>query len=401
MTPRVLYVSLDGLLEPIGHSQVVKLLVRLAARGLRCDVVSLERTADLDRDDRRRMTQTLLDGAGVRWAFAAYRKPGGASTALGNILRLRRLAKRESGGTALLHCRGPLPALIGATLPSRWVFDFRGYVIDERIEAGRWFGNPLVLRAARAVERHLFRSSLAAVSLTEIAAADVRSGRFGRWPPEKPLIVVPTCADYEEFSVPRGHGAIPDEIRKRLEGRCVFGFIGSVNPSYRTAEALRLFRLILQQRSDAHLLCLTRQKVELQRALDRAGVPESARTLTTAAPEDMPRWLSHVDWGLHLLEPSPAKRASMPTKLAEFFAAGVRPIHFGCNAEVGAWVERAGSGIALRATDDAELGRAARVVSRTPLDPRDLQVARERTRPHFDLDAGAARYEELFRNLMP
>jgi glycosyltransferase involved in cell wall biosynthesis len=321
--------------------------------------------------------------------------------ALANVYRLRALARRAGASAeSLLHCRGPVPALVAWTLPGRWVFDFRGYVVDERLEAGRWFGNPLVLRLARSVERRLFRSSSAAVSLTELAAEDVRSGRFGDWPADKPLIVVPTCADYDEFSIPRREGEIPAEVRSRLEGRCVLAFVGSVNASYRTVEALRLFRRVLEHRRDVHLLCLTRQREELLRLLEREGVPEDVRTLATATPDAMPRWLSHIDWGLHLLEPSPAKRASMPTKLAEFFAAGVRPIHYGCNAEVGAWVERAGSGVVLDGIGADDLDRAARRVAEAPVRPDILRQARERTRSHFDLEAGARRYEGLLRELL-
>jgi hypothetical protein len=92
MTSRVLSLSLDGLLEPIGHSQIVKLLLRLAARGLPCDVVSLERQQDLASAERLERTRRQLEDAGVRWLYGSYRKPGGPAVAFANVYRLRALA---------------------------------------------------------------------------------------------------------------------------------------------------------------------------------------------------------------------------------------------------------------------------------------------------------------------
>jgi hypothetical protein len=110
----------------------------------------------------------------------------------------------------------------------------------------------------------------------------------------------------------------------------------------------------------------------------------------------MPEWLSLIEWGMLLLNPdSPAKRASMPTKLAEFFASGVRPVQFGCNTEVSEWVRRTGSGFVLPDVRPETLETAAeRIVSSTP----DAQVtahARALAAPHFSLESGLEKYERV------
>lgn len=119
-----------------------------------------------------------------------------------------------------------------------------------------------------------------------------------------------------------------------------------------------------------------------------------------------------MDWGFLLLRPDAAKAASMPAKLAEFFAAGVRPIHYGCNDEVGAWVRRGASGLSLSSVDGRCLDEAAAYIAAdgpppdaaTPPGPRPpadhvlatLEAARARTEAHFSIVSGATRYAQLF-----
>jgi hypothetical protein len=106
----------------------------------------------------------------------------------------------------------------------------------------------------------------------------------------------------------------------------------------------------------------------------------------------MPHWLQWVDWGLLLLPETAAKRASMPTKLAEYFATGVRPMFYGCNSEASRWVERAGSGYVLRSIDADELRAAARAVAESVPEYERLRNAREVTATHFGLASCLDRY---------
>jgi glycosyltransferase involved in cell wall biosynthesis len=116
----------------------------------------------------------------------------------------------------------------------------------------------------------------------------------------------------------------------------------------------------------------------------------------------MPEWLSLVRWGLLLLDSPNAKRGSMPTKLAEFFAAGVRPLQHGCNTEVSDWVRIAGSGHVLPNVNEAELTRAAEFVCSAPeVDAELLLAARKRTEGHFSLTGGIERYVDILRRVMP
>lgn len=397
MTRRLLYLSADGLLEPLGFSQVLRVVEGLAQRGWPYDVHSLEKSKDLQRESRVREVRARLSALGVRWSFDAYLDGGSARAALNNERALVRAASSTS--FAGIHARAYHAgmAAFGAWLSRRtpYLFDARSYWFDERLEEGRWLTSPLRVAVARGIEHQLFARAAGVVTLTELQADDVRGGRFGR-PQQRSVTCIPTCADFDDFRLQHAASRVPEEARAALLGRKVLGIVGSVNRSYLVDETLELCARVLSQSPHARLLILSGQRDEYERRLERLRVPPEQVVMTRADHEAMPDWLSLIDWGMLLLNASsPAKRASMPTKLAEFLAAGVRPVQFGCNDEVSSWVRRTGSGFVLEGVDSASLDAAARHICAAQPDEATLVRARDAASPHFSLRAGVERYEQV------
>lgn len=402
MRPTV-YLSIEGILGHIGFSQVFRVVEGLAQRGVPYALVTLEREKDLQ--DHRRLTaiEARAKRSGIDWAWAVYREGGTVAAVAENLGRLGALAARQllRHRGRLLHARGYHGGVVALGLKSmlrpRWIFDARGYWVDERLEERRWFTTPRRLDGARRVERRLFGTSDAVVTLTQLQADDVLGGEFGQ--PKGPVVVIPTCADFEEFRprAPDTLSLIPPAERERLAGKPVVGVVGSLNRAYLGRETARLAAEVLRRRLDAHLLVLSAQRDEWMAALVAEGAPLERVVVTRADHEAMPQWLSLLSWALLLLAPeSRAKRGAMPTKLAEFFATGVRVCAHGCNREVTDWVERSGGGLVLSRTDDEALSSAAaRICS---VDGPDL-AARELTRAHFSLQSGLDRYVSLVRSL--
>ena len=135
--------------------------------------------------------------------------------------------------------------------------------------------------------------------------------------------------------------------------------------------------------------------------VDEIGIPDDRRLIASVGHGEIHRWLPWIDFGLMLLvSPNDAKRASMPTKLGEFFAAGVTPISYGGNSEVADWVKRAGSGLALDDLSDESLEQAANFVETGVPDSSIRLRARRVAEEHFSLDSGAARYDRLFQDIL-
>ncbi|MCA1556972.1 MAG: hypothetical protein LC731_00335, partial [Acidobacteria bacterium] len=303
----------------------------------------------------------------------------------------------------LVHARSYVTAMIARVLRLRfkmpYIFDMRGYWVDELKDEGRWFTNPLAYQLGKRAEKRLVKDAAGIVTLTQIQADDLRQGLL-RNSPETPIEVITTCASYEEFDRGRpSKGAVPAEILARIEGKLAIGLVGSINASYGTDESFAFFRYLLEENGDAHLVCLTRQLTQMKAMLDRHAIPESAYTLVSVPHDEMADWLKLMDWALLLLNTRYSKRGSMPTKLAEFFAAGVRPIQYGCNEEVSQKILEAGAGVVLDGLSEDDLRRGARTVAATTLRPEETARARELTRAHFSLEAGVEKYALLLSKL--
>lgn len=395
MTSRITYLTYDGILDPLGHSQVARVVLALARRGLPYRLISFERAARLA--DRPRVTalEAQLAAADVPWERFEYAEGGLKAFPRNAAVAIRAIARHRST-TSLVHARSYVAAVVGRTLRQRfgipYLFDARGYWVDERRETGRLFRAPPVLAAARRLERSLYEHASAMVGLTQLHVDDVEGHAFGRWR-GGPTAAIPTCADYDEFTLREDAGDAPPDAR--LCGRFVIGLVGSLNFSYHSRESLELARRVLALREDA-LLVIATQQTEAFAALAReVGVP-SERLIVRAIPHaEMPRWTRHLDVVPQLLITSHSKRGSMPTKLAELFAAGVRPIHIGCNDEVSAWVRRAGTGLVLDDVSAGSLHGAAQQVAGWRRDVALLRAGRAITAPHFSLASGVDRYVGL------
>jgi glycosyltransferase involved in cell wall biosynthesis len=364
--------------------------------GWSCTILSLEPESAnegiFNRLERR------MASSGIRWQHQPYR-PGRVG-AFKNALSMRAMIRGVWERTDLFHCRSyfgaffPAAANIFGNVP--YVFDTRGFWVDEKIEAGRWFQDVASLAIARRVERELYRRASGVVSLTELAAEDVRSGRFGRPPPGERVICIPTCADYAKFTLERT--TAPHDF---LNNGPIIAYVGSLNPSYEYRASLQVAARILNQAPQAKFLAMTSQVSELSLLADEYRIPPTRRLITEVAYDEVHLWMPWIDVGLMLLvNPNQAKRASMPTKLAEFFATGVAPISHGANSEVADWVKRAGSGMALEDLSDESLRNAADFAAKGGPSADVLGRARLIAEEHFSLESGVRRYDTLFRDLL-
>ncbi len=404
MTRHVLALTFDGILQPLGFSQVLRVAEGLSNEGFRYTLLSLEREADLARHADVAAVQRRLARAGIEWIWAPYDTRGGATSIARNIARATRAASAvvRTDRPDVVHARAFHGGLVARALHTmhgtKYVFDARSYWVDEQVEEGRRFTSERAYALAKHVERDLFERAAGIVTLTALQADDVREGRLGAWH-GRPVEVIPTCADYAEFR-PRTPGAPrPAALDGVPEGARVLGIVGALNRSYGAPETALLAREILALDPRVHLLVLTAQGDEYRSLLRAHRVDEARTHITRVSHDEMPRVLPFVDWGLLLLRSNFAKRASMPTKLAEFFACGVRPLQHGCNPEVSGWVARAGTGLVLEdLSPDGLASAATRIVSADEAQVSAIE-GRDRTKDHFSLEAGVVRYARLLREV--
>lgn len=405
--PNIIYVTLDGILQPLGASQVVAYLKRMRPELAGVEIVSFERDSDLSDEERVQEVSIELARHEIEWSPLSYKRgPRGAlKNLLAGVTQLTSSVRSDLEGPTLIHARGYIPAFIAALVSMStgvpYLFDFRGFWVDERQLAGGMFEHLPIYGTGKAVERLLFDRAAGWVSLTQLASDDIRAGHFGQHAAQVPGRVITTCADFERFAPPRKR-ELPERYRHlagTLESGPVIAYVGSLNPSYEVNESFEFCAELARVRPSVIILIISKQANELKEVALEMGVPNDRVIAVSADHSEMPAWLSWVDWAVLLLTSHPSKRASMPTKFAEFLANGISVVQHGCNSELSRWVEDLEIGLVLQSLESEDLARAARVVAMSMAVKPNPERIRARAREHFAVQAGVRRYLDLYQEL--
>lgn len=402
MKPTVLYLSYDGVLEPLGESQVVSYLERLAVDHA-ITLLSFEKPEDWDDASRMTAMSARLAARQIAWVPLRYHKwPPVLSTAfdtIAGIVRARKIARTQR--IQILHARGYVPALValGARGVNRsaFLFDMRGFWVDEKVEAGHWPPGGLLYRIGKWWERRFYAAADAVVSLTAAGARAIPE--LGVTMADGvPVVVIPTCADLTRFSP----GPKDPELAARLgvTGGPVLGCVGTMGNWYMRQEMIDCLGVFATSWPELRILLVTRDDADALRAdLERAGVPGSRLAITRASFEDMPRYVRLLDAGLFFIKPTFAKRASAATKMAEMLGCGVPVVINDGVGDSGTIVRDSRVGVVLSAlntqTYQAALVQVREALGDEAMAARCRQVARD----VFDLEVGVGRYRQLYRRL--
>ena len=409
----VLYISYDGLLEPLGASQIVPYLCALADRGVGLSVLSFEKPLDLANVGRMDALRSRLASKSIRWTPLRYHKrPRTLAKAIDLVIGIRialKLARLER--PAIVHARSYVSGLIAWAVQSvsgaRFVFDMRGFWPEERVELGLFRARGLLYRMSKRCEQFLLERADHLVVLTESARAILREREAeahlaAQKPHEKHISVIPCCADLDRFRPTEPNGEL--QLASELEGRIVIGNIGAVNKRYMLPEMFRFFFHIKSHLPHARFVYLTQNDPSLVRPAARdAGLGEDDLLIASVEPPDMPKWLSLFRLGVFFLKPSYAAKASSYTKLAEFLAAGVPVV---TNKGVGDVEKILGSnrcGVLVPGLTENDLAAAARqalgLIEGEHVPEAVRESCRATAEKHFALDEGVERYFSIYQSL--
>src|SRR5712691_9546109 len=121
---RVLYISYNGMLDPLGQSQVLPYLRQLSKLGIRFTLLSFERAAAFSSEGaaKRAELRGQLAAEGIDWhALRYHQKPSLPATMYDvrhGLRYAKRLARRDQ--IEMVHARSHIPAAIALRLKRRF-----------------------------------------------------------------------------------------------------------------------------------------------------------------------------------------------------------------------------------------------------------------------------------------
>ena len=402
----ILYISYDGLSDPLGQSQIIPYMKGVAAAGFQVTILSAEKKDQLNQQGLQ-IFRDLTEN-NINWFHIPYTYRPAVLSTLIDLLRMRRMVKKlhRQKNFDIVHCRSYLPATIGYRMKKhyglKFIFDMRGFWADERVDGKIWkLQNPLyrfIYRYFKKYEKKFLQTADLILSLTEAGKREIIT-----WPILKnrqfDVQVIPCCADAALFDPKKINSTRIKEKKEALgldEKDFVMSYLGSIGTWYLLDEMLDFFQCLLNVKPDAKFLFITPEPPEsiINKALKKK-ISSSKIIVVKAFREEVPLYLNLSDISIFFIRAVFSKIASSPTKQAEVMSMGIPMI---CNSGIGdtdKLIQQTRSGLIV---DKFNIASYEKVIDQ--LDEL-LKVPKESIREgairYLSLESGIKKYLEVYK----
>ena len=405
---KILFISYDGMTDPLGQSQVIPYLQGLSTHGYEIFLLSCEKKLAFIQN--KKLVEELLKGYTIQWLPLGYTKNPPALSTWVDIRKLKKAAARihRDHGIDLVHTRPGVPALVGLWLKKKFgikfLNDIREFYADSRVEGGMWnVKNPLykkIYQYFKGKEAEGVRQSDAIVCLTHAAEKIIR-----QWPEYKqaiPLEVIPCSVDLQLFDPSAIDTAKKIALKKELnigEDDLVVSYLGSIGGWYLTAEMMHFCKLLSDKKPSTKFLFISphRHEVIVDAAATYGVDPEKIIT-RKAARTDVPLLLSLSQYSVFFIHPCYSKLSSSPTKHGEIMAMGIPLITNSGVGDVKEIVDRYNSGIVLdEFTEAAYTSAVDTILSGHSYDAAGI---RDGATVFYSLDSAIEKYNKIYKIIL-
>lgn len=408
MAPHILYISYDGMTDPLGRSQVIPYLVGLSQRGYRFTVLSAEKKGRYRKG--KNDLSALLNKAGIDWVPVRYTKKPPILSTLIDIIKLKKAARKIVADKHIdaVHCRSYIAAHVGQYIKERyhtpWVFDMRGFYADERVDGNIWrLGNlvfRMVYRYFKKKEKEFLSTSDYTISLT-MAGREIIKGKILPARPGPDIEVIPCCADMSHFS----RGNIDPAKRKRLQKELglsdndfVLSYLGSIGTWYLPGEMLDFFKCLLKSRPRSRFLFLSLDDAEMIYQLaEERGIGRDYIKVRGFGREDLPTALSLSQLSIFFIKAVFSKKASSPTKMAELLSMGIPVVANAGVGDVDSLISPS-NGLLIKALDTEEYDRAINDIDQLLAVPKE--IIEQSAQKTLSLQSAVHRYDKVYRAII-
>jgi glycosyltransferase involved in cell wall biosynthesis len=388
---------------------VIPYLKELSKLGAQFTLLSYEREHAFGPEGQQRCQslRARLAESGIEWHWLRYHKrpsiPATAFDVAAGVRLASRLIKQKK--IEMVHARSHIPALIALRLKQRlgvrMIFDVRGLMAEEYIDAGHWSANGAAARLTKNMEARALNATDGVVTLTDVLWSEMRA-----WPSLQSNRAVhetiPCCIDLEAFR-------FDDQVRivrradTGIDDRFVLVYSGSIGGWYMTGEMADFFAALKQKRPNAFFLWLTQgDKSIVDRAMTAASLSPADYAVRSVKPADVPSWLSASDAGIAFYRPGISRLGTSPVKVSEYLACGLPVVVNAGVGDSGALISREKIGTLVQDFTAAEYSVAAATIAEYADTPAEI---RRRTRAvaekFFDVrQVGVERYARLYQRVL-
>lgn len=343
LSPKILFISYDGMTDNLGQSQVIPYMAGLSKLGFDICILSAEKTEVYQ--NKKTEIEDLLNLNNIKWLPIKYtKKPPIISTIL-DIIKIKKKAKEYhlKNNIDIVHCRSYISAFAGLYLKRKYgikfIFDMRGFYADERVDGKIWNTDKFIYKSIykyfKNKEKEYIANADYTISLTNSARKIISEWSFFK-ELNLPIEVIPCCADNEHFSRNNIDNSLVEHFKQKLNIKnddFIISYLGSVGTWYMLDEMLLFYKQLLLVKPNSKFLFITKDEhEEIYKKASKFEIPTDKLILQGASRNEVPTLLSLSKISIFFIKPVFSKKASSPTKLAEILSMGIPVI---ANSNVG------------------------------------------------------------------
>ena len=394
---KILYITRNGLLEPLGQSQVLSYL-GLLSKTYQFHVISFEKQKDIRNDAHYQEIQSICNRNNIQWTPLVYFENRRVWSVLKGFIQLTLICVKsiKHDSVDFIHARSYFPAFVALFMhkifKTPFVFDMRALWPEELVEAGRLKEKSVSWKLIKSLEKKCLKKAFAVVSLTHAALSHLHK-IYPEYSLKEKSIVIPTCANLDRFTL---------KDRKFSEDYITISCVGSMLSGWFKINTLKsVVAYMLENYNTVKFEFLTRDKEDiLILKIDPENRWPDRIHIEPVLFRDMPKRLVKHDGSVFFFTPNTSKLGSSPTRMAEILGVGIPVLTNSGVGDVGAIVGEFGVGELLNSLDPNEVKASCDNFMKLMQKQDIAKTCRKTAEDLFSLESGVNKYQQAY-NLLP
>ncbi len=408
MQKKILFISYDGMTDPLGQSQVIPYLQGLSKNGFKLFILSCEKQSAFLQNET--AVKKMLAGYNIQWVPIDYTKKPPVLSTIKDIIKLKKKAKQihRLYGIDMVHTRPGIPALVGLwmkqTLGIKFLHDIREFYAASRVDGGMWNMNNSLYKI---VYRYFIKKEKEQVAMCDgIVCLTYTAEKIIRQLPEYkssiPLSVIPCSADLDLFDPSTINTLEKQQLKNELnigENDFIISYLGSIGGWYMTSEMLRFCKRLSDKIPKAKFLFISPHLHDvIASEAAKYGLPADKLIVKQGRRAEVPALLSLSNYSIFFIKPCYSKLSSSPTKHGEIMAMGIPVITNSGVGDVKEIVNKYHGGYVL---DDFTDKAFDAVVDSMPGNKSfDADEIRSGAKEFYSLEKAVEKYTAIYREIL-
>lgn len=391
--------------DPLGQSQVLPYIIGLSGKGYQFTLLSSEKPDRYAQYSG--IIKEICDRNQIEWITVPFTEfpPFISKIRDLKIMTNKAIELCKNHDYSMVHCRSYIAADIGVKLKKqfgiKFLFDMRGFWVDERVEGGMWNLNNPLLRMAykffKKKEASYISHSDQIISLTKAGKKEIETWKAYR---QNPITVIPCAADFNLFTFVTEEEKRTSKVKAGFRtDDFVVSYLGSIGTWYLLDEMLAFFSALKKKKQNAKFLFITPDDKNLIiNKLEKLNLDKGDFKIVFAKRNEVRSWIASSDVSLSFIKQSYSKIASSPTKLGELLAMGIPVI---CNSKVGdvnEIIEFTKGGLVIDGFTESEYFNALERMDEFL--NRDHKEIRKLASEYYDLQDAVEEYKKCYFKLL-